>query len=834
MIKAHRPSARAKLARAVAALALIAAIMLALAASAGAAEPSGFGELTRFGSTGTAAGQITETGTHAIGVDPTDNSVYVLDEPQEAKGAKRFLRLQKFGAGGSGEYAPKASVEFSYNAPEEGGAEPTVEGLAIDPTRERVYLLTVALRKKSIKHAGLTQGGGGLLVASALYAFSTKESGSKLVEATGTKAGGILTGEAELGAQSEAAGEALLQPHGITVDPATGDVIIVAHESKVTEKEDKLRGASDHYVLQRVKSDGTLAARYVDKTDVFKQEGEGVGVPRFPSPHSPVVSSVEGKEHVYVGFIALAEVPSDFTSSTPPVLLGQLTQGIAQGIGSYPEGGGISAAPDGTVYGANTAGISNEEAKEGRAGVIAFAGSNGAEIGWTGGAQLHASEPKQTCVISPLIYSLSPLVAAGSAGKLFVLAPEYLLRKVEGEPTTEEVENPPGSGEFEIIETPTFESLSGPFYPTVVEFGPGGSGCPQASATAPVAKVNNIEVKGEEAVKPGSEVVFSSQLKQADALKVEWEFGDGAKETISTDEYQATTAKHKYAAEGSFTVTEKIYADNLAAPGQSVYSGGHLLTPTLTVTRKLLVGKHPPKASFTEEPGTVGIGQAVAFANHSSDPNGAEGLPLESAWSFGDGTSSGATNVSHSYAAAGSYTVTLTVTDKLGLKASASQVVTVNEPVVTPPPPVTNQGGGGGSTSTPTTTTTTGGGSTGVLSYRVSIASSAIAVSKAGVLVLKVDCGGQSSCSGSVTLRSASAISAGAGKHKAILTFARGSFTAAGRQVKSLTLHLSSQAKSLLARMHVLRAKATIVARDAAGTSHTTTVSVTLRAAKHH
>jgi PKD repeat protein len=834
--------ARSRRTRAILTLASCAVVLAALAlpaltGTARAAEPTGYGELTRFGETGDLSGQLDETRTKAIGVDPSDNSVYLLDEPKERTKKRRFLRLQKYTESG-GVYTLKASVEFTDEAPEVEGVEPTVEGLAVDPTNKRVYLLAVDARQKSLKHAS-TSPAGGLLVASSLYAFSTVESGNKLEAAAGTKPGGILIGPAaaELAAQSETPGEALLQPRGITVDPATGEVIILAHENGGTEKEDNVKASSDHYVLQRITSAGALGTRYVDKTDALKQEGT---VDRFPTPNSPVVvPTTGGKERVYVGYAGLAEIPYDFTSTTPAKILSNPSEGIEGGIGTVLNGGGITAAPDGTIYGANTSGIKNEEpGGENRAGVVAYSGEDASEIGWTGGAQLRASQAK--CVISPLIFSLSPLVAAGSGGKLFALAPEFLLRQVEGEPIIEPVENPVGSGEFEEVEIPTFEPLSGPFFPAVVEFGPGGSGCPTASATAPVAKVNNIEVKGEEAIKPGSEVVFSSQVKQADALKVEWDFGDGSKETVSSDEFQSTLAKHKYTTEGTFTVTEKISSDDLASASQVVYKEGLLTTPTITVTRTIIVGKHPPKASFTA-PGSVNVGQVASFESHSTDPNGAEGLPLKYEWNFGDGTTStSGPSTTHSYGQAGTNTDPLKVTDNLipPLSSSISQAITVNAATPSPPPSSPPSGGGspppaGGGGSAGGGTSGGTGGAGGVLSYRVSLAGTTLQVGKGGAFVLKVTCGGQSSCTGSAVLKTASAVSARAGKHKAILTLASGSFAIAGGQTKVLNLHLSSAARGLLSRSHVLRAKATILARDASGTSHTTTLLVTLHAKSH-
>ena len=66
---------------------------------------------------------------------------------------------------------------------------------------------------------------------------------------------------------------------------------------------------------------------------------------------------------------------------------------------------------------------------------------------------------------------------------------------------------------------------------------------------------------------------------------------------------------------------------------------------------------------------------------------------------------------------------------------------------------------------------------------------------------------------------------------------ASGSFTLAGGQVKMVTLYLSTRGRALLARTHLLRAQATIVAHDPAGAKHRAQSIVTLRPAKatrHH
>ncbi len=115
------------------------------------------------------------------------------------------------------------------------------------------------------------------------------------------------------------------------------------------------------------------------------------------------------------------------------------------------------------------------------------------------------------------------------------------------------------------------------------------------------------------------------------------------------------------------------------------------------------------------------------------------------------------------------------------------------------------------------------------------LASTSLSVASSGSFPAKVTCpAGEASCSGTVTLKTLSAVSAGAGKKKAILTLASGSFTVVGGSSKTITLHLSSQARALLAHSHVLKARATIVAHDSTGASHTTVLTVTLKLVKKH
>src|SRR4029077_7887698 len=76
-----------------------------------------------------------------------------------------------------------------------------------------------------------------------------------------------------------------------------------------------------------------------------------------------------------------------------------------------------------------------------------------------------------------------------------------------------------------------------------------------------------------------------------------------------------------------------------------------------------------------------------SFTSTSSDPDGSI---ASYSWTFGDGGTATAQNPSHSYAAGGSYTVTLRVTDNQGAtSAPVSKTVTVTAPNQ---PPVVNAG----------------------------------------------------------------------------------------------------------------------------------------------
>ncbi|MEH8018399.1 S8 family serine peptidase [Rheinheimera muenzenbergensis] len=117
-------------------------------------------------------------------------------------------------------------------------------------------------------------------------------------------------------------------------------------------------------------------------------------------------------------------------------------------------------------------------------------------------------------------------------------------------------------------------------------------------------------------------------------------------------------------------VAQAIYTN--AASGKISGTNG---TVNLLANTEFLFGgdggdNQPPVASFSHSIN----GLTVSLQDTSTDDQGV----VSRSWNFGDGNGSAAENPIHSYAQAGSYTVSLTVADQQGLQSTASRSITVS------------------------------------------------------------------------------------------------------------------------------------------------------------
>lgn len=144
----------------------------------------------------------------------------------------------------------------------------------------------------------------------------------------------------------------------------------------------------------------------------------------------------------------------------------------------------------------------------------------------------------------------------------------------------------------------------------------------------------------------------SSTDADGDALTYAWTFGDGASAT-------GAKATHAYAAPGSYPVKLTV-SDGKASDAASA---------TVTATQP----NRAPTASFTVS------GQDATWSFDGTASTDPDGNALTYAWSFGDGATATGPTATHTYAAAGAYTVRLTVSDG-SLGGATSRAVTATIP----------------------------------------------------------------------------------------------------------------------------------------------------------
>ncbi|MCW2706048.1 MAG: hypothetical protein JWQ37_4043 [Blastococcus sp.] len=215
-----------------------------------------------------------------------------------------------------------------------------------------------------------------------------------------------------------------------------------------------------------------------------------------------------------------------------------------------------------------------------------------------------------------------------------------------------------------FVDTPTSASLAGAIDETAIY--------PTTLTSAQV--VQHYSTATNTAANPSPTASFTSTANQL-ALSVDgsassdtapgtitsyaWSWGDG------TANGSGVTASHTYATAGTYTVGLTV-TDNDGATG--------------TATSSVTVSGPPPANPAPTASFTVAANGLQVTANGSASSDTAPGTISSYTWNWGDDTTTpagAASTVPHTYATAGTYTITLTVTDNGGATNSTTRNVTV-------------------------------------------------------------------------------------------------------------------------------------------------------------
>jgi len=169
---------------------------------------------------------------------------------------------------------------------------------------------------------------------------------------------------------------------------------------------------------------------------------------------------------------------------------------------------------------------------------------------------------------------------------------------------------------------------------------------------------------------------FTATAAGTGPITYDWDFGDG-----STDNGQYVN--HAYSVMGTYTVV-------MTATGEC--GEPQVVTYDITIATDCV---EPDGADFTWAPITPTVDATVSFSGTLEAGTG----PLTWEWDFGDGSTDAGQNITHTYDAAGTYTVVLTVTNECGFEEVTYEVVVVEpcDPPTTadftwaPTQPVTGQ-----------------------------------------------------------------------------------------------------------------------------------------------
>jgi PKD repeat protein len=237
--------------------------------------------------------------------------------------------------------------------------------------------------------------------------------------------------------------------------------------------------------------------------------------------------------------------------------------------------------------------------------------------------------------IATLVYTAPPSPAGGAYGLCGSLVGTCV----------EVIATPTGSN----FDTATSQSVSIRLVPPGVILAPASTPTAAFIVTPSTVSANlpiNFDASSSQAGTGASQIVTYS-----------WTFGDGTTGT-------GKTVTHTYASGNNFTVTLTVTNDRgLSASSSQQLGVGAAALPT---------------PLFTVSPSQPAVNEPVFFNGSTSTPGAGHSTITSYRWSFGDGQTGSGQTVSHSYSAAGSYSVQLTVTDEAGQSnTSAATAVAV-------------------------------------------------------------------------------------------------------------------------------------------------------------
>jgi hypothetical protein len=474
--------------------------MFVLVLLAGPAKAATHGQLGEaWGKAGTGAGQFFKPG--VFGVDPDTGEVYAGD--MNSAGAQ--YRIQKFTKAGELE----ASVEFSRK--DEATAKLVkLVGIAVDPARERIYVLEAC---KAPTGSLVCTGTTGDYSALRVHAFKT---GPSSLESAGAFA--LPSGTEEL-----------YRPTSIAVDPTNGELVLLGEDAQ---------NNAGHVVVERFSWAGVPSGRFVDTANTLKS-----------AQVTPPASLVVGPTGTTYMLTTGAGTNDTGSATTRAWQLPQALSGVSQ---PTPVAGFAEAAADeewplrvntelspGGLYSGPTVAISPD----------------GSTLYWKERYTAGESTLSEALVRGFSLTEHRTRVLYGGGESRCRIKTGWAGIGAAGEGPAEEL----------LVFDYGPEGASPPYGADVLRFGEGGSGCP--------ASVAKFTVDGEDrdgvVVESGDSVAFdtSGSVLEAEAFPREliWNFGDGQKQVVKCREEAgecvepaALSTSHEYASAGEFTVTLEL------------------------------------------------------------------------------------------------------------------------------------------------------------------------------------------------------------------------------------------------------------------------------------